>query len=73
MFLVLSGSERVALTDAAVRERRMRQWRRYQAVLLVADGKPPHEVAASVGCSRASVKWLIRHQSKPTPRRLRRF
>lgn len=59
MFLVFSESERVALVDAAARERRVRQWRRYQAVLLVADGKSPQEAATSVGCSRASVySWL---------------
>lgn len=59
MSLVLSAAERVALAEAAARERRVRQWRRYQAVLLIADGKSPQEVAASVGCSRASVySWL---------------
>ena len=59
MSLVLSESERAALADAAARERRVRRWRRYQAVLLVADGKSPQEAAASLGCSRASVYgWL---------------
>ncbi|MHB8646346.1 MAG: hypothetical protein ACYDAR_11215 [Thermomicrobiales bacterium] len=41
MSLVLSESERAALLNAAARERRVRQWRRYQAVRLVADGKRP--------------------------------
>ena len=59
MSLVFSDSERAALADAAAHERGVRRWRRYQAVLLVADGKRPEEVAASVGCSRASVySWL---------------
>jgi len=59
MSLVPSESDRATLTDAAARERRVRQWRRYQAVLLVADGTSPPEAAASVGCSRASVySWL---------------
>jgi transposase len=59
MALVLSESERAALTDVAAHERRVRRWRRYQAVLLVADGKRPQEAAASLGCSRASVySWL---------------
>lgn len=59
MSLVLSDMERAALANAAARERRVRQWRRYQAVLLVADGKRPAEAAASVGCGRASVySWL---------------
>jgi hypothetical protein len=59
MPLILSDSERAALTDAAAHERRVRRWRRYQAVLLVADGRRPEEAATSVGCSRASVYgWL---------------
>lgn len=59
MSLALSDMERAALTDAAAHERRVRQWRRYQAVLLVADGERPAGAAASVGCSRASVYgWL---------------
>ena len=59
MSLVLSESERVTLVGAAARERRVRQWRRYQVVLLVADGTRPEQAAASVGCSRASVySWL---------------
>ena len=59
MSLVFSERERTALVRAAAHERRVRQWRRYQAVLLVADGMPPQQAAASVGCSRASVySWL---------------
>src|SRR3954471_8793125 len=59
MSLVLSGSERAALAGAAAHERGVRRWRRYQAILLLGDGKHPAEVAASVGCSRASVySWL---------------
>ncbi len=59
MSLVLSDAERTALVNAAARERRVRQWRRYQTVLLVGDGKAPQEAVASVGCSRASAYgWL---------------
>jgi len=59
MALVLSDAERAALADAAAHERRVRRWRRYQAMLLVADGKSPQETAGSIGCSRASVYgWL---------------
>jgi transposase len=59
MSLVLSDSERAALIDAAARERQVRRWRRYQAVLLVADGQRPEVAAANVGCGRASVYgWL---------------
>jgi len=59
MSLMVSEIERAALSDAAAHERRVRQWRRYQAVLLVAEGKRPAEAAAGVGCSQASVySWL---------------
>lgn len=59
MSLVLSHSERAALVAAANSERRVRRWRRYRAILLVADGKRPEEAAASLGWSRASVyNWL---------------
>jgi transposase len=59
MALVLSDPEQAALMTAAARERRVRQWRRYQAILLVANGQLPGRAAASVGCSRASVySWL---------------
>lgn len=59
MSLVLSERERAALADAAAHERRVRRWRRYQAVLRVAAGERPEAVAASLGCSRASVyNWL---------------
>ena len=59
MSLMLTDAERAALVAATAHERRVRQWRRYQAILLVADGKAPQEAAASVGCSRASVySWL---------------
>jgi transposase len=59
MSLVLSDTERAALANAAAHEQRVRRWRRYQAVLRVADGERPEAVAASLGCSRASVyNWL---------------
>ncbi len=59
MSLILSESARATLTDTAAHERRVRRWRRYQAILLVADGRRPEEAAASLGCSRASVySWL---------------
>jgi len=55
MSFILSDTERAALVDAAAHERRVRRWRRFQALLLLADGERPEAVAASLGCSRASV------------------
>ena len=33
----------------------MRHWRRYRALLLLAEGRPPEDVAATLGCARSSV------------------
>ena len=59
MQLILTDEDRAALTAALAREKRVRQWRRYRAVVLVAEGKPPEEAARAVGSSRASVyNWV---------------
>jgi transposase len=59
MELLLTDGERAALVAAAAREGRVRRWRRFQALVLVADGNSPDAVATSVGCSRASVyNWV---------------
>jgi transposase len=55
MELMLTERERRALAAAAAAEQRVRRWRRYQAVLLLADGHAPVAVAQTLGCSRASV------------------
>src|SRR3954466_16418418 len=65
MSLVLSDTERTALAAAAAHERRVRRWRRYQAVLLVGAGARPEEAATSIGCSRASgYGWLAARRSR---------
>lgn len=59
MLLVLTVEDRAALTTALAREKRVRQWRRYQAVLLVGEGRSPEAAAQAVGGSRASVyNWV---------------
>lgn len=55
MAVTLTSEERAAVTVAATRERRVRHWRRYRALVLLADGQPPAAVAAAVGCSERSV------------------
>jgi transposase len=55
MELVLTASERVALEAAAAAEPRVRRWRRYRAVLLLADGLAPPAVATALGCAERSV------------------
>lgn len=55
MELVLSAAEREALEAAKAAEPRVRRWRRYQAVLLLADGEPPGRAATALGCAPSSV------------------
>lgn len=55
MHLTLTEHERKALAAAAAAEKRVRRWRRYQAVLLLAEGQAPAAVAHTLRCSRASV------------------
>jgi transposase len=55
MDLVLTAADRSALEQATAAEPRVRRWRRYQAVLLLADGQPPATVAAALGCGVSSV------------------
>jgi hypothetical protein len=55
MQLSLSHDERTVLQAALAAEPRLRHWRRYQAIWLLGHGNPPHTVAASLGCSLASI------------------
>ena len=63
--MVLAADEHAVLVAAAARETRVRRWRRFRAVLLVADGQSPETAATSVGCSRASVyNWVAAWQPR---------
>src|SRR5262245_19286002 len=64
----LSASERTELEAAARRERRVRQWRRYQALLLLGAGEHPTKVAAAVGCSLASIYNWAGAWNRPSDR-----
>ena len=55
MRLTLTETDRTELEIAAAREKRVRRWRRFQAVLLLAVGQAPGVVAQTLRCSRASV------------------
>lgn len=55
MDLRLSPMERADLERAAAGARRTRSWRRYRAVLVLADGQAPTTIAAVLGCSPSSV------------------
>jgi transposase len=51
----LSEEERAALEAGQARSPRVRHWRRYQAVLLRAQGLFVKDVARALGCTEASV------------------
>src|SRR5262245_34300506 len=51
----LTERQRIELEAAAAAEPRVRRWRRYQAMRLLAEGQHPATVAQSLHCSRASV------------------
>lgn len=55
MDMTVSEAERAELAAAQRRARGVRQWRRYQAVLLRADGVSLAAVAQALGCTQASV------------------
>jgi transposase len=59
MQVVLSRQEWEALELAQRQERGVRNWRRYQAIRLLAQGENPTEVAEAVGCRVSSVyNWV---------------
>jgi transposase len=59
MQIELSATEWDELEQAQRQERRVRHWRRYQAIRLIAQGQSPQTVAAAVGCRLSSVySWV---------------
>lgn len=59
MQLTLSVEEAAAVAAAAHQERRVRVWRRYRAIQLLAVGQTPTAIAAALGCSLASIyNWV---------------
>src|SRR3712207_4889230 len=55
MLVTMTEPQRAELEAAAATEPRVRRWRRYRAVLLLAEGQEPGAVAHALQCSRASV------------------
>lgn len=59
MPLTLIAEERAVLQAAQARSRSVRHWRRFQAVLLRADGVPVAMVARTLNCTPTSVyNWV---------------
>lgn len=55
MVIALTERQRTELAAAAGAEQRVRRWKRYQAILLRADGRTVASIAATLRCSHASV------------------
>jgi len=55
MGLTLEPKERVAIAEAASKEKRVRNWHRMRAIELLAEGRKPEAVAEALGCARSSV------------------
>src|SRR5258708_32736560 len=55
MRLTLTAEERAALHAAQAHSRAVRHWRRFQAVLLRADGMPIATVARTLNCTETRV------------------
>jgi transposase len=53
----MTDDEHTALDEAQRAVRTVREWRRYQAVRLLADGREAGEVARVLGCSVSSVYY----------------
>lgn len=81
MRMVVTAEQRAALEEAAGAERRVGRWKRYRAVLLLAE-LGPEDVARALGCARSSVyawaaAWGTRGldglRERPRPGRPRRL
>jgi transposase len=55
MRVTMTATQRAALEVAVQTERRTRTWKRYQALLLLADGQHPAAAAQALHCSVGSV------------------
>lgn len=53
----MTDADCAALEEALHRTREVREWRRLQAVRLLADGREAPEVAQALGCSASSVYY----------------
>lgn len=65
MEISLTEQESDDLAKAVGTARQVRQWRRYRAILLLAEDQSPQQVATVLGCSLASVyNWAAAWQQQ---------
>ncbi|HEU0028553.1 MAG TPA: helix-turn-helix domain-containing protein [Ktedonobacterales bacterium] len=68
MAFALTPAERQALTAAQGQSRSVRHWRRYQAILLRADGLTVTQVAQALSCTETSVyNWTAAYRRQGAP------
>lgn len=59
MVLELTPEQRAELEDAAAHARQTRTWKRYQALLLLADGQSMAQVSTALGCGQSTIyHWV---------------
>lgn len=58
--IAMTAEQRAEVETAQRQSRNVRHWKRYQAVVLRADGMPLAVVAQTLGCSRVSVSHWTR-------------
>lgn len=65
MSLTLTPDQRADLEDAAAHARQTRTWKRYQAVLLLADGQTVTQVCHTLACGQSTVyRWVALWRAK---------
>jgi transposase len=61
MRLVLTPQQRTELERSAAAARRTRTWKRYQALLLLADGQTIAQVSTALTCGQSTIyRWVAR-------------
>ena len=59
MVLDLTREQRAELEDAAAHARQTRSWKRYQALLLLADGQTITQVSTALRCGQSTIyRWV---------------
>lgn len=59
MSLTLTPAQRADLEDAAAHARQTRSWKRYQALLLLADGQTIAQVSTALACGQSTIyRWV---------------
>jgi transposase len=59
MLLTLTATQRADLEDAVTHARQTRTWKRYRALLLLADGQTIAQVSTALACGQSTIyRWV---------------